>query len=64
MEDKIRTEIVLIENKDLGLSYKRCPECNSRIKRNSVTNKEGVLKQLLKCRNKNCAWVKEYIFEV
>ena len=42
---------------------KRCPQCNSKLTKGKVINDNDSMKQLIKCRNPNCSYLKEYVFE-
>lgn len=41
------------------VNYKRCPKCNSRIKKTKVKSDGRTLIQIFKCRNKTCDFFKE-----
>lgn len=48
-------------NSELETLPKRCPNCNSKTSRSDILQKEYQYIQLVKCKNKNCNFMREYI---
>lgn len=67
-EVQIPQEIKDIEEVELNFmdneSLKFCPICKSKIKRKAVKKDGFTLTQLLKCKNKECKWEKDLIFNI
>lgn len=41
-----------------------CPLCKSKIIKGKVRREENIVKQTFKCKNNDCVFVKEFVFEV
>jgi len=60
--DKVEDNIRLMEN--TYIKYKRCPKCNSKVKRCKVRKNNNMLSQTMLCKNKRCDFKVNYEFSM
>lgn len=64
-QEEIKKEVInKIDLKEIDTDIRKCPLCKNKTKRGKVIIKDNILHQVIKCKNKNCPYVKEIISQI